>query len=108
MKESAARVRLDELLVRRGMAPSRQQARALILAGQVSVPGTAHPKPGQAVHERLELSVLAAPEYVSRGGVKLTHGLTTFGIDATGRVCADIGASTGGFTDCLLQAGAAR
>src|SRR4051812_7909242 len=102
------RVRLDELLVRRGHAPSREKARALVLAGQVTIPGSQTAKPGQLVPEDLPLDLKARDPYVSRGGVKLAHALNAFNIDPTGRVCADVGASTGGFTDCLLQQGASR
>jgi 23S rRNA (cytidine1920-2'-O)/16S rRNA (cytidine1409-2'-O)-methyltransferase len=96
--------RLDVVLVERGLAETRSQAQALVLAGLV--PG--YSKPGQQVDEAAELRVERPPRYVSRGGEKLANGLAAFGVDPTGRDCADIGASTGGFTDCLLQAGAAR
>jgi 23S rRNA (cytidine1920-2'-O)/16S rRNA (cytidine1409-2'-O)-methyltransferase len=96
--------RLDALLVERGLAESRSQAHALVLAGHV--PGYA--KPGQQVDEDAELRVERGARYVSRGGDKLRNALDAFGVDVRGRDCADVGASTGGFTDCLLQAGAAR
>jgi 23S rRNA (cytidine1920-2'-O)/16S rRNA (cytidine1409-2'-O)-methyltransferase len=96
--------RLDTLLVERGLAESRSQAQALVLAGRV--PG--FEKPGQQVDEQAELSVEAPPRYVSRGGEKLRNALDALAVDVEGRAAADIGASTGGFTDCLLQAGAAR
>ena len=96
--------RLDVLLVERGLAESRAQAQALVLAGRV--PG--HLKPGAQVDEGAELEVEAAPRYVSRGGEKLAHALDAFGVDPAGRDCLDVGASTGGFTDVLLQRGAAR
>ncbi|MGH3133754.1 MAG: TlyA family RNA methyltransferase [Gaiellaceae bacterium] len=96
--------RLDALLVERGLAESRSQARALVLAGLV--PG--YEKPGQQVDEGAELSVERPPPFVSRGGEKLRNALDALGVDVEGRDCADVGASTGGFTDCLLQAGAAR
>lgn len=96
--------RLDTLLVERGLAESRSRAQALVLAGLV--PG--YEKPGQQVEENAELTVEQPPPFVSRGGEKLRNALAAFGVDAVGRDCADIGASTGGFTDCLLQAGAAR
>ena len=102
------RVRLDELLVRRGHAPSREKARALVLAGRVMVPGSASAKPGQLVPEDLHLDLAPSEPYVSRGGLKLAHALDVFSVDPTDCVCADIGASTGGFTDCLLQRGARR
>jgi 23S rRNA (cytidine1920-2'-O)/16S rRNA (cytidine1409-2'-O)-methyltransferase len=98
------RRRLDVLLVERGLAESRGQAQALVLAGLV--PG--YSKPGQQVEEDAELTVERPPPYVSRGGEKLRNALVAFGVDVRGRDCADVGASTGGFTDCLLQAGAAR
>jgi len=96
--------RLDVLLVERGLAESRTQAQALVLAGRV--PG--HDKPGMRVDESAPLEVEAPPPYVSRGGHKLAHALDAFGVDPTGRDCLDVGASTGGFTDVLLQRGAAR
>jgi 23S rRNA (cytidine1920-2'-O)/16S rRNA (cytidine1409-2'-O)-methyltransferase len=99
-----AKKRLDVLLVERGLAESRSQAQALVLAGRV--PG--HAKAGEQVDDTADLAVDEGPRFVSRGGDKLAHALETFGVDVTGEDCLDIGASTGGFTDCLLQAGAAR
>jgi 23S rRNA (cytidine1920-2'-O)/16S rRNA (cytidine1409-2'-O)-methyltransferase len=96
--------RLDTLLVERGLAESRSQAQALVLAGRV--PG--YEKPGQQVDEGAEISVDAPPPYVSRGGEKLRNALAALDVDVSGRDAVDIGASTGGFTDCLLQAGASR
>jgi 23S rRNA (cytidine1920-2'-O)/16S rRNA (cytidine1409-2'-O)-methyltransferase len=96
--------RLDVLLVERGLAESRTQAQALVLAGRV--PG--HDKPGTQVDESTPLEVEAPPPYVSRGGHKLAHALDAFEVDPKGRDCLDVGASTGGFTDVLLQRGAAR
>jgi len=96
--------RIDVLLVARGLAESRAQAQALVMAGRV--PGYA--KPGTQVEESAELEVEAAPLYVSRGGKKLTHALDALGVDPAGRDCLDVGASTGGFTDVLLKRGAAR
>jgi len=96
--------RLDVLLVERGLAESRAQAQALVLAGLV--PG--YEKAGQQVDESAELTVTAPPPYVSRGGEKLAHALDAFGVDPAGMTCLDVGASTGGFTDVLLQRGAAR
>jgi 23S rRNA (cytidine1920-2'-O)/16S rRNA (cytidine1409-2'-O)-methyltransferase len=95
--------------VERGLAETRARAEALILAGRVSVAGRERVKPGTQVAEAAEIEV-GAPEHpwVSRGGVKLDFGLTHFGIDAKGRVCLDVGASTGGFTDVLLARGASR
>ena len=100
--------RVDTLLVDRGLAESREKARALLMAGQVLVGGRPVTKAGALVDAAAPLRVEAGPRYVSRGGEKLEHALRTFGIDVAGLVCADIGASTGGFTDCLLQHGAAR
>jgi 23S rRNA (cytidine1920-2'-O)/16S rRNA (cytidine1409-2'-O)-methyltransferase len=96
--------RLDVLLVERGLAETRSQAQALVLAGLVR----GHAKPGEQVPEDVELEVEQPPRFVSRGGEKLQNALDAFGVDVSGRDCADVGASTGGFTDCLLQAGAAR
>jgi 23S rRNA (cytidine1920-2'-O)/16S rRNA (cytidine1409-2'-O)-methyltransferase len=96
--------RLDVLLVERGLAESRVQAQALVLAGRV--PGYA--KPGTQVDDAAKLEVEAPPRFVSRGGEKLEHALDRLGVDPTGRDCLDVGASTGGFTDVLLQRGAAR
>jgi 23S rRNA (cytidine1920-2'-O)/16S rRNA (cytidine1409-2'-O)-methyltransferase len=99
--------RLDTALVDRGLAPSRERARALILAGKVTVDGQVVSKAGAPVGTgaRVELSTPDHP-YVSRGGVKLAHALDTFGVDPRGRRALDVGASTGGFTDVLLQRGA--
>jgi 23S rRNA (cytidine1920-2'-O)/16S rRNA (cytidine1409-2'-O)-methyltransferase len=94
--------RLDVLLVERGLAESRSQAQALVLAGRVS----GHDKPGSQVDETAELTVAQPPRFVSRGGEKLRHALEAFRVSPAGRDCLDVGASTGGFTDCLLQAGA--
>jgi 23S rRNA (cytidine1920-2'-O)/16S rRNA (cytidine1409-2'-O)-methyltransferase len=103
------RVRLDLLLVERGLAPSRERARALILAGQVRVQGQPQTKAGTGVATDAEVTVDSpAHPYVSRGGVKLAHALDAFALDVTGRLALDIGASTGGFTDVLLQRGARR
>jgi 23S rRNA (cytidine1920-2'-O)/16S rRNA (cytidine1409-2'-O)-methyltransferase len=96
--------RLDLLLVERGLADSRTQAQALVLAGLV--PG--YDKPGQQVDESAPLELKARPPYVSRGGEKLAHALDALGVDPAGLDCLDVGASTGGFTDVLLQRGAAR
>ncbi len=98
------RKRLDVVLVERGLAETRAQAQALVLAGLV--PGYA--KPGQQVPPDVELEVEHPPRFVSRGGEKLAHALDVLGVDPSGRDCLDLGASTGGFTDCLLQRGAAR
>jgi len=98
------RKRLDVLLVERGLAESRAQAQALVMAGLV--PGYA--KAGEQVDEEVELVVDRPPRYVSRGGEKLAHALDELGVEVAGRDCLDVGASTGGFTDVLLQRGAAR
>ena len=96
--------RLDVLLVERGLAESRAQAQALVLAGRVR----GYDKPGTQVDDAAEVEVERPPPYVSRGGEKLAHALDAFGLDPAGRDCLDVGASTGGFTDVLLQRGAAR
>jgi 23S rRNA (cytidine1920-2'-O)/16S rRNA (cytidine1409-2'-O)-methyltransferase len=96
--------RLDVLLVERGLAESRAQAQALVLAGLVR----GHAKAGEQVAEDVELTVERPPRFVSRGGEKLAHALEAFGLDPAGRDALDVGASTGGFTDVLLQRGAAR
>src|ERR687888_1343171 len=96
--------RLDVLLVERGLAESRAQAQALVLAGRV----LGYEKAGQQVDESAELSVREPPRFASRGGEKLAHALDALGVDPAGRDCLDVGASTGGFTDVLLQRGAAR
>jgi 23S rRNA (cytidine1920-2'-O)/16S rRNA (cytidine1409-2'-O)-methyltransferase len=102
------KTRLDRLLVERGLVESREKAQALIMAGEVLVNRQKASKPGQSVDAEAALEVLARPPYVSRGGFKLAGALDRFGIDPGGMVCLDIGASTGGFTDVLLQRGAAR
>jgi 23S rRNA (cytidine1920-2'-O)/16S rRNA (cytidine1409-2'-O)-methyltransferase len=104
----SARRRLDELLVERGLADSREKARALILAGQVLVAGQKLTKAGHSVHADVPVEVLQRLPYVSRGGLKLEAALDHFLIDPAGKTCLDAGASTGGFTDCLLQRGAAK
>ena len=102
-------VRLDTLLVDRGLAASRERARALILAGSVRVNGQPASKAGTSVPIDAEVTVATADHpYVGRGGLKLAHALDTFGIEVPGRTALDIGASTGGFTDVLLQRGAAH
>jgi 23S rRNA (cytidine1920-2'-O)/16S rRNA (cytidine1409-2'-O)-methyltransferase len=104
-----ARIRLDKLVLERSLAPTREKAQALILAGQIRVNGQPATKAGAllASDSRIEL-VGEPPRYVSRGGLKLEGALRDFNVDVRGRVCLDVGASTGGFTDCLLQHGAAR
>jgi 23S rRNA (cytidine1920-2'-O)/16S rRNA (cytidine1409-2'-O)-methyltransferase len=103
-----AKERLDVLLSQRGLAESRERAKALILAGKVRVAGQVVSKAGVRVPVDAELTVEEPPPYVSRGGIKLAAALEAFALDVTGKVVADVGASTGGFTDCLLQGGAAR
>jgi len=98
--------RLDVELVERGLAPSREQARGLILAGDVTVDGAVVTKAGAAVRDESVITVAERQRYVSRGGHKLAGALDTFGVDPAGVDAIDIGASTGGFTDCLLQRGA--
>ena len=102
------RSRIDMLLVERGLVGSRQQAQAILLAGDIRVDGAVVTKPGVMVANGAALEVLQRPAYVSRGGDKLAHAIETFGIDPHGMTCVDAGASTGGFTDVLLQNGARR
>lgn len=102
------RQRIDQLLVARGLAETREKAKALLLAGVVTVAGQRVDKAGAVVEEDAAIEVAEGMPYVSRGGFKLAGALDGFGIDVAGRVCLDVGSSTGGFTDCLLQRGAAR
>ena len=102
------KTRLDRLLVERGLAESREKAQALIMAGEVLLDGQKAAKPGQPVAADAVLEVLARPPYVSRGGRKLAGALQRFPIDLAGKICLDIGSSPGGFTDAMLQAGAAH
>lgn len=102
------KVRLDVLLTERGLAESRAKAQAVIMAGQVRVNGQVALKPATAIDSKAVLAVDSGPRFVSRGGEKLDAALESFRIDLKGRVCADVGASTGGFTDCMLQRGAAK
>src|SRR5690349_9806355 len=99
--------RLDVLLVERGLIESREQARRLIMAGEVTANGQIVDKPGMKIPVDTPLELKARPRFVSRGGEKLDAALSAFAITVEGKVCADVGASTGGFTDCLLQRGAA-
>jgi 23S rRNA (cytidine1920-2'-O)/16S rRNA (cytidine1409-2'-O)-methyltransferase len=109
MKPKAARKRLDLLLVERGLADSAQKALAMILAGEVQVDGNRAGKAGMPVAADARIEVTGRQtKFVSRGGVKLEGALEDFAVDAKGRICLDVGSSTGGFTDCLLQQGAAR
>lgn len=105
---AAKKTRLDVALTLRGLAPSREKAQAMILAGEVRVNQQKALKPGQATAADDAIEVDAKPRYVSRGGLKMEGALRAFGLDVTGNICVDIGSSTGGFTDCLLQHGAAR
>ena len=104
------RVRLDALLSERGVFPSRTRAAASVLAGEVMLgpERTRASKPGQMVDEDVIVGVRAQPPFVSRGGVKLSNAIDAFGVAVEGRSCLDVGASTGGFTDCLLKRGAAH
>jgi 23S rRNA (cytidine1920-2'-O)/16S rRNA (cytidine1409-2'-O)-methyltransferase len=102
------RVRLDQVLVAQGLVPSRQRAQAMVRAGLVRVAGALAERPDQMVDPSVSIGLDHARAYVSRGGDKLAAALDAFGIDPAGRVCLDVGASTGGFTDILLQRGAAR
>ncbi len=100
--------RADILLVEQGLADSRSMAQRLVMAGQVRVDGQVLSKPSIQISPQSRLEVIALPKYVSRGGLKLEAALEAFASDVAGSVCADIGSSTGGFTDCLLQRGAKR
>jgi 23S rRNA (cytidine1920-2'-O)/16S rRNA (cytidine1409-2'-O)-methyltransferase len=105
----AEKLRLDKLMVERGLAPSREKAQSLIMAGQVVVGDHAVDKSGQQVPRDAEIRIKGdVLPYVSRGGLKLQKALDKFGVDVSGLVAIDVGASTGGFTDCLLQAGAQK
>lgn len=103
-----ARKRLDALMAERGLFESRSRAAAAVMAGEVRLGAEPARKPGQMVAEDQEISVHRGPDFVSRGGTKLANALAALGLDVTGRQALDVGASTGGFTDCLLQRGAAR
>ncbi|MEW6079808.1 MAG: TlyA family RNA methyltransferase [Thermodesulfobacteriota bacterium] len=100
--------RIDQLLVERGLAESRHRAQAMIMSGDVQVAGETVVKPGHLVAGDADIAVKETCRYVSRGGLKLEAALTAFAVDARDRVCLDVGASTGGFTDCLLQHGARK
>ncbi|MBR2314757.1 MAG: TlyA family RNA methyltransferase [Akkermansia sp.] len=103
-----AKQRLDVLVAQQGLCVSREQAQRLILAGEVSVKGQVITKPGTKVDDALPITVKNKPRYVSRGGLKLEGAFKAFPVKAEGKICLDIGSSTGGFTDCLLQNGAVR
>jgi 23S rRNA (cytidine1920-2'-O)/16S rRNA (cytidine1409-2'-O)-methyltransferase len=100
--------RLDILMHERGLASTREKARAMIMAGEVLVNGQTADKPGTKFVLESDITVKSKPRFVSRGGEKLAGALVDFRMDVSGKICADVGASTGGFTDCLLQNGAAR
>ena len=102
------KIRLDDLLVARGLAESKEQAQRMILAGGVRVKDTPNAKAGHKFAEDAAVEVVERPRFVSRGGEKLEGAFQAFGLDVAGLDCLDVGASTGGFTDCLLQHGAAR
>ncbi len=105
MSMHTAKIRIDQLLVERGLAESREKAQALIIAGEVVVNGQKALKPGHSVAADSRVEVLERMPYVSRGGYKLAGALDHWALDVTGWICLDVGASTGGFTDCLLQRG---
>ncbi len=102
------KIRLDLLLVERGLAESRSKSQAIIMAGQVRVDGQVVIKPATAVPGDSQVDLDAGPRYVSRGGEKLEHALIQFALSVNGLICADVGSSTGGFSDCLIQHGAAK
>jgi len=105
----ARRIRLDRAVVDKGLASTRQQAQDLILGGQINVDGLPRNKPAAQISPGAHIKLVRpGPKYVSRGGHKLAHALDVFKVDPSGRTCADLGASTGGFTDCLLQRDAAK
>ena len=109
MGGKSTRKRLDVLVVERGLAESRQKAQAMILAGEVTVDGSRAEKAGAAIADSARIEVHSRlQKYVSRGGLKLEGALEDFGVAVPGKICLDIGSSTGGFTDCLLQRGAVR
>src|SRR3954451_9003779 len=110
LRRPMAKSRLDALLVDRGLFENRSRAAAAVIAGEVRLGdhGRRADKPGQMVAPDVSLAVAEGPQYVSRGGIKLANALNAFGLDPSGRCAMDVGASTGGFTDCLLQRGAQR
>jgi 23S rRNA (cytidine1920-2'-O)/16S rRNA (cytidine1409-2'-O)-methyltransferase len=107
-RKSIEKKRLDSVLVEQGLVPSREKAQALILAGKVRVDGRSSLKSGQLIPVDAHMEVEAPAKYVSRAGVKLEAALAYFHVQVEGKICMDVGTSTGGFTDCLLQSGAAR
>ncbi len=102
------KIRLDQLLVEKGLVESREKAKRLIMSGQILVDGQPAPKPGQTLAPDREITLKAVERFVSRGGEKLEGAMQAFPISLEGKVCLDIGSSTGGFTDCMLQHGATR
>jgi len=102
------KIRLDTLLAQRGLLESREKAKAVIMSGNVFVEGRRADKPGVQIEEDVEIEVRSSPEFVSRGGQKLEKAIKYFELSPEGKVCIDIGASTGGFTDCLLKNGAVK
>ena len=101
--------RLDVMMVQRGLAPSREKAKAYIMAGEVLVDGQREDKPGTAFADTVTITIKGNPiPYVSRGGLKLEKAVNEFELNLSGRVCMDVGSSTGGFTDCMLQNGAIK
>tara|TARA_R110002096_G_scaffold147671_22_gene307837 strand:+ start:41666 stop:42400 length:735 start_codon:yes stop_codon:yes gene_type:complete len=103
-----SKIRLDQLIVQRGLCESREQAKRLVLAGEVEVEGHERLKPGSTLPDDVEIRIKERPKFVGRGGFKLEGALEQFEIDVEGKIGIDIGASTGGFTDCLLQRGAVK
>lgn len=102
------KIRLDQLLVEKGLAESREKARRLIVAGQILVEGYDSPKPGQSLNPDHKITVKEVERFVSRGGDKLEGAMEAFQLNLKGKICLDIGSSTGGFTDCMLQHGASK
>ena len=102
------KIRVDHLLVEKGLAESRSQAQRLIMAGQVRVDGQVVPKPSNKAFSDAAIELISRPRFVSRGGEKLEAAFDSFNLQVKGQICADVGASTGGFTDCLIQHGAQR
>ncbi len=108
-RDKPTKIRLDVLVHERGLAPSRERAQALLLAGNILLNGQKATKPGTQVSSDARLEMIGEPQkYVSRGGLKLEGALEDFGVSPEGKICLDVGSSTGGFTDCLLQRGATR
>ncbi|NOX99085.1 MAG: TlyA family RNA methyltransferase [Verrucomicrobia bacterium] len=108
MSASSSKLRLDQLLVERDLCDSREQGKRLIMSGNVVVDGVQQPKPGSRVASDSVIRIKERPKFVGRGGLKMEGALQAFALDTRGKVALDIGASTGGFTDCLLQGGAEK